>query len=357
MLAEDQVVRHARFGETDVAWSSVGSGPPIVLGGWWSSHLAYDWDFPEFRDFVGRLAVHRTIVRYDPPGVGLSRRPGGVPRSIAVHTEALAAVIEAAGSTPATLVAGSSGCPVVVALAAERPELVDRLVLYGGYRRGADIASPTDRDAMVALVRRNWGISSRVLTEIFLPDANARERREFALCQRRAASAEDAASALATVYELDASEFCDRVAAPTLVLHRRGDRAIRIALGRDLAGSIPDARFEALEGVDHFPWYGDADAVLAQILAFLGVAEPPTSSPVSQPPERTTGGVGGLTDREAEVLRLVAEGLTDAQIGERLFLSPHTVHRHVANARAKLGVSSRAAAAALIAAAAARDPA
>ncbi len=357
MLPEDQVVRHARFGEIDVAWSSVGSGPPLVLGGWWSSHLAYDWDFPEFRDFVGRLAAHRTVVRYDPPGVGLSRRPGGVPRSIAVHADALAAVIADIGSAPVALVAGSSGCPVAVALAAERPELVDRLVLYGGYRRGADIASPTDREAMVALVRRNWGISSRVLTEFFLPDATADERREFARCQRRSASADDAATALATVYELDASEFCGRVVAPTLVLHRRGDRAIRFGLGRDLADSIPGARFDALEGVDHFPWYGDADAVLGRILAFLGVTEAPAASAVPQPTPRPAGTLAGLTERETEVLRLVAAGLTDAQIGERLFLSPHTVHRHVANARTKLGVSSRAAAAALIAAAAARDPA
>lgn len=57
-------------------------------------------------------------------------------------------------------------------------------------------------------------------------------------------------------------------------------------------------------------------------------------------------GSQALTDREREILRLVAEGLTDVQIGERLVLSPHTVHRHVANARIKLGVRSRGAAAA-----------
>jgi len=51
-----------------------------------------------------------------------------------------------------------------------------------------------------------------------------------------------------------------------------------------------------------------------------------------------------LTPREADILRLVAQGLVDAQIAERLFLSPHTVHRHIANIRTKLDVPSRAAA-------------
>jgi DNA-binding CsgD family transcriptional regulator len=53
-----------------------------------------------------------------------------------------------------------------------------------------------------------------------------------------------------------------------------------------------------------------------------------------------------LSDREREVLRLVASGLSDAQIAAALVLSPHTVHRHVANIRAKLRQPTRAAAAA-----------
>ncbi len=52
----------------------------------------------------------------------------------------------------------------------------------------------------------------------------------------------------------------------------------------------------------------------------------------------------GLTGREIEVLRLVADGLNNQIIAERLFLSEHTVHRHVANIFNKLSVSSRAAA-------------
>jgi LuxR family transcriptional regulator, maltose regulon positive regulatory protein len=54
----------------------------------------------------------------------------------------------------------------------------------------------------------------------------------------------------------------------------------------------------------------------------------------------------GLSARELEVLRLIAEGLTDSQIASRLVISQHTVHRHVSNILRKLGVSSRVVAAA-----------
>jgi ATP/maltotriose-dependent transcriptional regulator MalT len=52
----------------------------------------------------------------------------------------------------------------------------------------------------------------------------------------------------------------------------------------------------------------------------------------------------GLTRREIEVLRLVAAGLSNQMLAQRLFVSEHTVHRHIANIMSKLSVSTRAAA-------------
>jgi DNA-binding NarL/FixJ family response regulator len=51
-----------------------------------------------------------------------------------------------------------------------------------------------------------------------------------------------------------------------------------------------------------------------------------------------------LTARETEILQLVAEGLTDKEIGERLSISPKTVSEHVDRVRGKLGVATRASA-------------
>jgi DNA-binding NarL/FixJ family response regulator len=111
-------------------------------------------------------------------------------------------------------------------------------------------------------------------------------------------------------------------------------------LGRALAALVPGADFAELEGSWHQPWLGDSADVLRAAGAFLGFTSP---TPVHEEP------APALTPREREVLRLVAEGHNDASIAGRLVLSAHTVHRHVANIRTRLGQPSRAAAAAVAA--------
>jgi LuxR family maltose regulon positive regulatory protein len=90
----------------------------------------------------------------------------------------------------------------------------------------------------------------------------------------------------------------------------------------------------AVRRLDEIGAGGEA-ARARELLAGLGA--PPVA-------RRAAPGDRLLTTRELEVLRLVAEGLTDGEIAARLVLSKHTVHRHLQNAYARLGCSSRAAA-------------
>jgi DNA-binding NarL/FixJ family response regulator len=61
----------------------------------------------------------------------------------------------------------------------------------------------------------------------------------------------------------------------------------------------------------------------------------------SGPREATRANPAGLTARQAEVLALLGEGLTNAEIAERLVVSPRTAEHHVAAVLTKLGASSR----------------
>jgi DNA-binding NarL/FixJ family response regulator len=114
----------------------------------------------------------------------------------------------------------------------------------------------------------------------------------------------------------------------------------RIELARALAalGRNDAARDEAQRAIDLLSeLHAELDIARARALT-LSLAQ------TSAGPAKTADRAAGLTAREIEVLRLVADGLNNQTIGERLFLSEHTVHRHVANILNKLSVSSRAAA-------------
>jgi pimeloyl-ACP methyl ester carboxylesterase/DNA-binding CsgD family transcriptional regulator len=351
---EEQAIRFTDEGGRRIAWARSGSGPPLVLSGFWGSHLELNWRDPRFRAFADRLGRHRTVIRYDLPGTGMSAQedlPGG---GMDEEAAALAAVVEAAGAGPVDLFAGSSGAPIGIAYAVANPERVRRLLVYGGYAAGAAIADARSRQAIVDLVREHWGLGSRALADVFMPSATAAEREAFVEFQRRSTGAERAAASLAGVYRFDVGERLGAAPAGAFVLHRREDRAIPFALGRDLAARLPEATFVPLEGDDHFPWFGDSAALLAAAFEALGIEEEVEPSPgreaegsAADPGDRAPGAPadpGDLTGRETEVLALIAAGLSDREIAERLFLSPHTVHRHVANVRTKLGLPTRAAA-------------
>jgi class 3 adenylate cyclase len=73
---------------------------------------------------------------------------------------------------------------------------------------------------------------------------------------------------------LDIREVLPTIQAPTLVLHRRGDRMVDIDLGRYLADHIPGAKLVELDGDDHLFFTGDADALLDEIEEFLTGVRP-----------------------------------------------------------------------------------
>jgi DNA-binding CsgD family transcriptional regulator len=214
-------------------------------------------------------------------------------------------------------------------------------VLYGSYADGHGIGTAEARKGMVDLVRSHWGLGSRLLADVFGPSLSAAERAAFTAAQRVSADSQMAASLLELIYETDVRDDLPRVRAPALVVHREHDRAMRLRGAREVAALLPRAELLTLPGDAHLPWHGDGDAVLRAIAAFVGIKAPPVT--VS---EADASLLHELSAREREVLGLVAQGLSDAQVAERLVISPHTVHRHVANILAKLGLPTRAAAAA-----------
>lgn len=313
---------------TRVAYAVTGSGPALVVAPGWLSHLELDWAIPAQRLFYESLSSGRTLVRYDRPGCGLSDRYAG-PRSVEHEVATLAAVVDALQPERFDLLGWSLGAPVAAQWAADRPDSVARLVLYGGWATGAAIGDDASRIHVLGLLANHWGLGSDMLTELFAPDADSGTRRVLAQYQRAASSAETAVALLELAYSIEVSDSLPRVAAPTLVLHRDRDRASPLAQSRFIAERIRDAELVELPGRSHLPAMGDSRAVVDQVRRFLGLRRLREAAP------------SGLTVRQAEVTALVAQGLTNREVAERLHISERSAESHLERIRLRLGFRSR----------------
>ncbi|AQT80213.1 helix-turn-helix transcriptional regulator [Mycolicibacterium litorale] len=336
-MLDSSEIRFLPFDARRVAYEVRGTGPALIAPAWWVSHLELDWQSRGVRRFWEGVLQNHTLIRYDRLGVGMSDRDvRASDLTLDGEVAVLRALIDELELDRVSLLGGSSGSCTAVAFAATYPQRVERLVLYGSYPDGRELTAPGVGDAIVGAVRAHWGLGSRVLSNIFLGSADDAEHDRFARLQRESATAETAAALLELVYRLDVRRYLPHVRQPTLVVHRRDDRAVPYRLGREVAASIPGAKFLPLQGNSHFPWHGDVDSVTRACRQALAPEEP--SVAVREPD------AVALSAREREILSCVARGLGDREIAEQLVLSPHTVHRHVANIRRKLGSASRTAA-------------
>ncbi|HEY7362012.1 MAG TPA: alpha/beta fold hydrolase [Streptosporangiaceae bacterium] len=309
-----------------VAYSTAGTGPPLLCDSGWITHLRGQLELLSFASFMARLAERFTVIRYDKPGCGLSDRDG-IDLSFDGQVAAALAVADAARTDRFSLFCASQGGQIAAAIAAKCPERVESLVLYGTCANGADLGPAQVRDSIVALVRAHWGLGSKVLTGIFIPDPSAEDVEAFTRLQRASATAAVASRLLEVYYGTDIRPLLPVIQAPTAVLHREADSATPFELGREVATLVPGATLIPLPGTGHLFYQGEWEPVLAAALGFLGEG-------AEQRPR--------LTRRELEVARLVADGLTNQAIARRLSVAPRTAEAHVENIRRKLEVRSRA---------------
>jgi len=174
------------------------------------------------------------------------------------------------GLVRVTLLGISCGGCTAVSFAARRPERVDRLALYGSYAQGNALGPPEARAGMMDLVRSDWGLGSRLLADMFVPNCSAEDRAVFTGLQRAAADAKVAADLLALIYETDVRDELPMIRVPALVVHREHDRAMRLSGAREVAGLLPHADLVTLPGDAHLPWHGDGGDVLRAVAPFLG---------------------------------------------------------------------------------------
>jgi len=324
-----------------LAWADAGAGPSLVKAANWMTHLEDEWNSPVWRHWMRFLSDHFRFVRYDERGCGMSEWKGEL--SLEQWAADLEAVIDAAQpAPPVTLLGISQGAATCITYAVRHPDRVARLVLYGGYARGAwrRGVPGTEREhrAMVELTRLGWGKDNptfrQLFTSRFIPGGAHEQIQWFNDLCRKTTTGEIAARIFEARANVDVCDLLGQVNTPTLVLHGRGDELVPIEEGRRLAAAIPGAEFVELDSrnhvlLEHEPaWQRFCEAVLEFVPGAEARSEDPAFS--------------ALSHRERQVLALITEGLSNAEIAERLVISEKTVRNHTSNVFDKLGVWSRA---------------
>jgi class 3 adenylate cyclase len=273
--------RYARSGEIGIAYQVFGEGETdLLLAFPFLSHLDLMWESPALSHFLRRLGSFARVLVFDRRGVGLSD-PVPRPATLEERMDDVRAVMDAAGSERAALLGMSEGATMCMLFAATYPERTSALVLWGAMARSTaapDYPWAPEKEAVLEaqaeLVAPLWGQGATI--EIFSPSMAADPRaREFqARIERQAASPMRVGQLVEMFLDTDVRGTLPLIQAPTLVLHRRHDRAVNYRAARWLAEQIEGSRYAELEGEDHFPWVGDSNAALEAIEEFLTGVRP-----------------------------------------------------------------------------------
>jgi class 3 adenylate cyclase len=186
-----------------------------------------------------------------------------------------AAVLDAVGFDRPALVAEDSSGGRAIHFAVTHPERVSALVLinsFAHYVREDDYPwgiPPEVFDRFLTSVKEIWGTGAGLQFAAPSRVADERFRAWYARSARVSSGPDPVAEILRAEWENDLRPLLPSISVPTLILHREGNRYIRLGAGRYLADHIPNAKFVDLPGDDHLFYSGDTDALVDEVEEFL----------------------------------------------------------------------------------------
>jgi class 3 adenylate cyclase/pimeloyl-ACP methyl ester carboxylesterase len=278
-----QRTQYARAGDLSIAYAVGGEGPVDVLFcPNWTSHVEASLDLPPLARFIHRMESFARVILFDPPGIGMSD-PVALDELPTQEEwrDCVRVVLDAVGSRRAVLFAHGAAAAVAIPFAATYPDRAAGLVLNDAWARLYEAEDypfgvpERLREKGLTWWLERWGTGRQLeLTAPALAD-DPYELEALGRFERFAASPGVARAFFRLVSELDVREILPAVRVPTLVLHRAGDRYVRVEHGRYLAERIPGASYVEFPGEDHFPFYGDMESVVAEIRSFLATLPEP----------------------------------------------------------------------------------
>ena len=282
-MSEVPETRYAKaLDGTHLAYQTWGTGAldVLVLS---SAYAPIDtlWEGPGLRPLLQRFGGLGRTMWMDRRGWGssdsltIAARP-----SLDLWIEDMNAVMAAVGSERAAIIGLGEAGATAMLYAASFPDRVSHLVLFNTYARflkspDYPCGLPPDlAERYVSAAQHAWGTMTQV--ELLMPSMVNDERwcQWFMRSERLGGSPATAMTSFRAIIDTNLHHVLPSIQAPTLVLHRRGNRHVRVEHGRYLAEHIPGARYQELDGEDHLIFTGAFDDALDEIEEFLTGVRP-----------------------------------------------------------------------------------
>ena len=307
-----------------IAYAVIGEGPPLIYVGLWT----YSLDYQGHRLLTGlrdELARERSVVNFDRRGIGASEREIRE-LSLEAAVSDIDAVADAAGFSRFDLVGTYDGAHVAASYCVRHPERVRRVVFLGLSRSLSETYFPIFR-GIADFIEANWETAKLAIAAWMLRGGPTESLQWAVDIVERAISAEAAKRYMAFIVTLDSKEILPSISAPTLVVHWRDDPNFSLHEARAASALMSESTFLVVASPNPL-WMG-GETVLEPILEFLREDEP------GERPD-------ALTEREVEILALLAGGRSNQQIARELSISTRTAERHIGNIYLKIGAHNRA---------------
>jgi class 3 adenylate cyclase len=275
-------IRYAANGDVHIAYQVLGDGPlDLVFVAGAITNLEVLWEMSDYRRACERLASFARLILFDKRGMGLSDRVRV--GTLEERMDDMRAILDAVGSKTTVLMGVSEGGPMSILFAATYPDRTRGLVLCGaevkeettddwpwGESTREEFEEAMDLERVVA----RWG--KGLGADLFAPTrkGDPQLREQFGRLQVQSATPHDAVAFMRMAFEIDVRDVVPAVTAPTLIVHRVGDKVCSVENARWLSRNIEGSRYVELPGENHLPFI-DGDDILDEIQEFLtGVREP-----------------------------------------------------------------------------------
>ena len=259
---------YAKRGDLQLAYQVFGEGAyDVLLIPNWFTNVEVSWEVPPFARFFRALAGFARVVVLDPRGMGASdpTPDGGLP-TLEDWVEDARTVLDEVGIARAAVIGLAPGSPIAILFAATHPERTTSLVVVNGSHKPAGMTREFTEGA-IQRARDGWGTIDGVT--LIAPSATDAERQTLVRQQKQLASPSTASKMMRMMMETDVGHVLSSIRVHTLVIHRTEMLMAPRAYGQFIAEHIPEATLVELPGSDWFPSFGDSDAIIREIRAFV----------------------------------------------------------------------------------------